>query len=539
VGGGFFGDKILVNGKVWPFLNVMQGKYRFRFINGSQARSYTLRLENLADPAQVIPFTLIGTDTGLISAPINLNTIHAVPAERFDVVIDFAGFTAGTEIVLRNDETTSPLLPNVMKFIVMGQPGHTADLPATLTPVTPIPEQDAVATRWFNLRKVAEQCAGSEWLIESLDGPDPATANVIGEHWDDITEFPVKEQTEIWEFINASDMMHPMHVHLVKFQILDRCPLSGGGGQCEPLADHELNTWKDTVRVSPGERVRVIMKFEDYVGKFPYHCHILDHEDHEMMRQFQVTNNPALCNNNGICEADEDCESCPTDCGKVSGALCGNKLCEIGDGEDFNSCPADCAGSSSGGNAFNCTAGDPADPDNPGTNCGFAADGYTVEFDGCITNGFFCRVKPRVPACCGDALCEGQETPATCENDCKVVVDLDIVKFQVPKNAKVGSEITRLQLTVENPNGGEDMRPATLVGMQNGNVIYNQTRDVWDLSGNGRSRFAFPACSTEPIPGYPDGTCPQLPEAGTINWTVEILDDFPDDDTATATTNVR
>jgi spore coat protein A len=401
VGGGFFGDKVLVNGKVWPFLNVMQGKYRFRFINGSQARTYTLRLENLADPAQVIPFTLIGTDGGLISAPINLSTIHMVPAERFDVVIDFAGFTAGTEIVLRNDETTLPLLPNVMKFIVMGQAGHTADLPATLTPVTPIPEQDAVATRWFNLKKVAEACAGSEWLIESLDGPDPATANVIGEHWDDISEFPVKEQIEIWEFINESDMMHPMHVHLVQFQVLDRCPL--GGGQCEPLAPHELNTWKDTVRVSPGERVRVIMKFEDYVGKFPYHCHLLDHEDHEMMRQFQVTNDPALCNNNGICDPEEDCVSCPTDCAKVSGAFCGNKLCEIGDGEDFNNCPADCAGQSTGGGTFNCGSDDPNDP---GYNCGFAENGFDLRdpnFDDCISNGFFCRLTshasgfPRVP----------------------------------------------------------------------------------------------------------------------------------------------
>ncbi|MDX1763799.1 MAG: multicopper oxidase family protein, partial [bacterium] len=527
VGGGFLGDKVLVNGKVWPFLNVKQGKYRFRFINGSQARAYTLRLENLADPAQVIPFTLIGTDVGLVSAPISLNTIHAVPAERFDVVIDFARFPAGTEIVLRNDETTGPRLPNVMKFLVMGEPGHTGDLPATLTPVSPMPEDQAVATRWFNLVKVAEQCAGSEWLIQSLDGPDPATANVLGEHWDDISEFPVKDQTEIWEFINASDMMHPMHVHLVKFQVLDRCPL--GGGPCEPLAPHELNTWKDTVRVSPGERVRVIMKFEDYVGKYAYHCHLLDHEDHEMMRQLQVTHDPALCNNNGICEADEDCESCPTDCAKVSGALCGNKLCETGDGEDFITCPADCAGSDSGGTPFNCGSTDPADP---GYKCGFALfpDGKPnfseVLFDGCVTNGFFCRVKARVPACCGDALCEGQETSATCGNDCKVAVDLDIARFRVPKSVKLGKAIKRIQLTVENPNGGgEDKRMATLVGVQNGTEVYRETRMVFDLAGNGRSRFGF---------------SPYAPTAvGTINWTVTIADDDPDQDIATATTVVR
>ncbi|MHC5112089.1 MAG: multicopper oxidase domain-containing protein [Planctomycetota bacterium] len=116
----FFGDKVLVNGKVWPFLNVKQGKYRIRLLNGSQARSYRLRLENLADPAQIIPFTLIGTDGGLITAPIDLDEIYMASAERFDVVVDFASFPAGTEIVLRNDDLSTPRLSNVMKFIVLG-----------------------------------------------------------------------------------------------------------------------------------------------------------------------------------------------------------------------------------------------------------------------------------------------------------------------------------------------------------------------------------------------------------------------------------
>jgi spore coat protein A len=415
-GGGFFGDKILVNGKVWPYLNVDQGKYRFRLLNGSQARNYTLRLENLADPEQVIPFTLIGTDGGLIDAPIDLTSIHMVSAERFDVVIDFAGFPAGTEIVLRNDDADSPRIPNVMKFIVQGQPGYTTPLPASLKPVDPIPENDAVTTRYWNLINVSEQCAGGEWLIQSIDGPDPATANVIGEHWDDIDAYPVLGTTEIWEFINESNMMHPMHVHLVMFQILDRCPV--GGGTCETLAPHEAGTWKDTVRVPPGTRVRVIMRFESYQGKFPAHCHLLDHEDHEMMRQFQTTS--GICDNDGQCEFGEDGITC-ADCGypadpnapQVPGNFCGNGLCETGDGEDFFSCPADCAGSDKGKNQFNCGSDDPADP---GYKCGFEISDVSgkpifnrVLFDGCITNDYFCRVAPRVIATCGDQLCEGQE----------------------------------------------------------------------------------------------------------------------------------
>jgi hypothetical protein len=354
-----------------------------------------------------------------------------VPAERFDVVIDFAGFNPGTEIILRNDDTASPtniILPYIMKFTVQAQTGHTAPLPATLTQVVQIPVGESAGTRYFNLVAVGEDCAGKEWVIQTLsDGTYPVPEeNILGEHWDDIDAYPVLGTTEIWEFINGSEMMHPMHIHLVQFQILDRCPLNGG--QCEDLAPHELNTWKDTVSVPPQTRVRVIMRFENYLGKFPAHCHLLDHEDHEMMRQFQTTS--GICDLDGECEFMEEGITC-ADCGwpanpdapQVSGAFCGNALCEIGDGENFDNCPADCAGKTKGKNPFSCTKGDPDDQDNPGTNCGFAADGYTVEFDGCITNGKFCRVRPRVIATCGDQLCEGQEqvnNPDTyCAVDCE------------------------------------------------------------------------------------------------------------------------
>ena len=114
------------------------------------------------------------------------------------------------------------------------------------------------------------------------------------------------------------------------------------------LKPWEANTWKDIVRVPAGSRVRVIMDFEDYPGRFPDHCHILDHEDHEMMRQFQTTHDPANCNNNGTCEFGEDCQSCPNDCAQVSGASCGNGLCEGGDGENCITCPEDCAGKQKG-----------------------------------------------------------------------------------------------------------------------------------------------------------------------------------------------
>jgi len=139
----FYGDKVLVNGKVWPYLNVKKGKYRLRVLNGSSARTYDLRMENTADPGQAIPFSLVGTDGGLVEAPLPLNTFTMAPAERFDVVVDFSGLEPGTEIILRNDDVTTPLLPNIMKFIVMPESGFTGPLPAVLQTVTPIPESQA------------------------------------------------------------------------------------------------------------------------------------------------------------------------------------------------------------------------------------------------------------------------------------------------------------------------------------------------------------------------------------------------------------
>lgn len=405
----FFGDKILVNGKVWPALDVKKGKYRFRFVNGSQARSYSLRLENLAAPAQEIPFSLIGTDLGVITAPISLDNVEIVPGERFDVVIDFASFANGTEIVLRNDDTASPRVPNVMKFVVGDQIGFTDSLPTTIRPVTPIPPEEASVTRWFRLEKISEPCAGNAWVIETLDGPSgtPTGAKL----WDDLSEFVEIGATEIWEFENPGDIMHPMHLHLVAFQVLDR--ISIADGTSSPLAAHEINTWKDTVAVPPGTRVRLIARFEDHLGRFPYHCHILDHEDHEMMRQFVTVNDPANCDGDGVCEAGEDGFGCAIDCPQVSGAKCGNGLCEIGDGEDCVSCAADCAGVQAGGGGDFCCGDGGTNPIACGVN---AADDRCID----ATLDRFCRVATRVAATCGDRLCEGEETALSCAQDCVV-----------------------------------------------------------------------------------------------------------------------
>ncbi len=294
-----FGDTVLVNGKVWPYLDVAQGKYRFRMLNGSGSRTYRLALSSGA------PFTVIGTEGGLLAAPTSVTAITLGPGERADVVIDFAPHPAGTEILLLNSapapfpgQAGVGVIPNVMKFRVTATPGHTAAVPASLRPFTPLSEAAATVNREFHLEKgPADACSPYHWRITSIVNGAP-----VGHMWDDMTEFPELGTTEIWSFVNLSGVTHPMHMHLVMFQVLDRQAFEVVNGVILPLGSpvppppHEAG-WKDTVQVGPNEIVRVITRFVNpldasaptYTGMFPYHCHILEHEDHEMMRQFETS----------------------------------------------------------------------------------------------------------------------------------------------------------------------------------------------------------------------------------------------------------
>jgi hypothetical protein len=207
-----------------------------------------------------------------------LSTIVLTPAERADIVVDFSFLMPGTVVRLKNDAPApypgtpgQGVVPRVMQFIVQDEIGHTAPLPAGLRPMEVLQETDSIKTRDFVLDKEPDPC-GTRWTINGLG-------------WDDITEYPQLGTTEIWRFINPRNMTHPMHMHLVMFQVLDRTPIEGGAPV--PPDPSELG-WKDTVQADPQMITRVIARFEDYTGLFAYHCHILEHEDHEMMRQFQT-----------------------------------------------------------------------------------------------------------------------------------------------------------------------------------------------------------------------------------------------------------
>ncbi|MHC4685536.1 MAG: multicopper oxidase domain-containing protein [Planctomycetota bacterium] len=384
----FFGDTILVNGKVWPFLNVKQGKYRFRLLNGSNSRVYHLTLSNGAS------FQAIGTDGGLISAPVTVNDVLIPPGERADIVIDFESYAPGTEILLVNDAPAPypgvpgvGVIPDIMKFVVEGQPGHTVALPSNLRTLEILQETDAVISRDFELEKAGDPCTGGNlWLINGLG-------------WNDITELPQLGNTEIWRFINKSGVTHPMHMHLVFFQILDIQPGEVVGGVWSPTGPAvppppEEVGWKDTVKVEPLNAVRVIARFEDFVGKYPYHCHILEHEDHEMMRQFQTT---TTCGDGFRGLPVEECDDGNTTPGDGCSSIC---LLEDADGDGIHD-DGDISGiigdnPCTGGNKIDCDDNcvgtqnpDQADVDNDGI--GDVCDPCTdVDGDGLAIEGGVC-----------------------------------------------------------------------------------------------------------------------------------------------------
>lgn len=307
-----FGDVAMVNGRVWPYLQVPRGKVRFRLVNGSGSRTWRLALSNGA------PFVQIGSDGGLLAAPVTRQQVLVQPGERADLVVDFEPYAPGTQIVLQNDAPT-PFpnggmmheLPQVMRFDVVDAPGHTAPIPASLSAIPPIDEAEADITRDLVLRKEVDDCTGEKWQINGLS-------------MDDVTEMPTLGTSEIWQFFNDSGVAHPMHLHLVMFRVLDRQPYALVDGEHVPtgpvvLPPPEEQGWKDTVRVDPFTKVRVIAKFEDYTGMFAYHCHILEHEDHDMMRMFMTMTE---CGDGALGMPDEECDDGNRESGDGCSASC-------------------------------------------------------------------------------------------------------------------------------------------------------------------------------------------------------------------------
>jgi spore coat protein A len=252
---GVLGDVILVNGAPWPVLRVDRAKYRLRLLNASNARRYRLVLTPGAT------FTQIGSDGGLLPAPIAQPALELAPAERFDLIIDFAAFPAGTQVELHNTLGTGSTA-QVMRFDVAGRPVRDdATIPATLSRSAALDPASAVVTRNF----LFQNAGGSmSWRIngQAYDPAHPLARPTLG-------------QTEIWRFV--TDLHHPIHLHLDSFEVLGR-----NGKQPGPY-DHGR---KDTLDLYPAQSAEILVRFTDYAGRFVFHCHNLEHEDMAMMADF-------------------------------------------------------------------------------------------------------------------------------------------------------------------------------------------------------------------------------------------------------------
>ena len=309
----FFGNTMMVNGNTWPFLSVEQRRYRFRLLNGCNSRFLILDFGNIPG----VEVWQIGNEGGFLAVPVNLtadngNKILMGPAERADIIVDFTNVPVGSYVLgnVGPDEPFGGGVPD--EDFDVADPGSTGQVmefrvgPALASdPSTP--------PQFLQLPVIASLTGGTTLplaLIEMMsmypgfDGPAEAMLGVVKdgvpEHkmWsDDITENPNPGDTEVWEFYNTTADAHPMHIHEVFFQVVNREPLvlDEEGEVVVPLllsgAPQPPEAWengfKDTVIAYPGQVTRVRLRFGSS-GQFVWHCHIVEHEDNEMMRPYRI-----------------------------------------------------------------------------------------------------------------------------------------------------------------------------------------------------------------------------------------------------------
>jgi len=253
--GGVLGDVILVNGAPWPRLEVANVKYRFRILNASNARRYDLALDPVA------PLVQIGSDGGLLAAPVSHRTLRIAPAERFDVIVDFSKFKLGSKITLLN-KADDGRAGQVMQFDVIRSERDESDVPAKLSDVAFAKPEEAMMVRDFDF---SYQRGTHGWRINGQPF-DPARMEAR----------PKLNTTEIWRL--HTDFSHPLHLHLVHFQVLSH---SGRPGPYDA-------GWKDTIDLGPGQTANILVRFAGYRGRYVFHCHNLEHEDMGMMANFEV-----------------------------------------------------------------------------------------------------------------------------------------------------------------------------------------------------------------------------------------------------------
>jgi spore coat protein A len=300
--GEYFGDHMLVNGKVWPYLDVEPRMYRFRVLNGCNARIMSLHFGGL-------PMWQIGAEGGLFDRPVPVRHLVLSPAERADVLIDFRGLD-GRTLELRNSTPAAPVSTPAppLEAVMQVRVGTSVTRPGPRRVPDSLPGQRARLprprkTRYITLNEIAPGTAGWHLNLNAMDFEQKP-----------VTETPRAGTVEDWVWVNMTPDTHPMHVHLVTFQVVGRTPFDvnayqnkhggpngvPGGispqpfatGPMEPPAPDERG-FKDTVKANPGYFTTIRAKFDLPEGvtgpqSYVHHCHIVEHEDNEMMRPFTV-----------------------------------------------------------------------------------------------------------------------------------------------------------------------------------------------------------------------------------------------------------
>jgi FtsP/CotA-like multicopper oxidase with cupredoxin domain len=278
---GILGDRYVLNGRIQPFLQVEQRKYRFRVVNSGPSRFLELYLgTDPVNPNPGISYTVLSSDGNFYSAPRSVNKIRMAVANRHDLIIDFSQFPVGTSLYLQNrlhqTDPRGPELPitivnpgdSLLRFDVVPPTGpDNSQVPSTLRPLPNISNIPIAAQRTFQF-----DYEGGMWTIN-------------GKVFDNNTPFvTVKQGTaEQWTIRNAGNIWsHPIHIHFEEFRILS---LNG-----QPLSPDDLDfqARRDIIRLMPNDEVVIFMQFRDFLGKYVMHCHNVIHEDHAMMWRWDI-----------------------------------------------------------------------------------------------------------------------------------------------------------------------------------------------------------------------------------------------------------
>lgn len=305
---GFLGDTMLVNGQPDFVLSGGTRAYRLRLLNGSNSRTYKLAWNDRA------PLVVIATDGGLLQSPVEREHVTLAPGERIDLWADFSNYPVGTELSLESLEFSgadfgmgmmsmgggmmgngghgvTAATPNgaplrIMRVRVDRQEVETRTLPMTLSTLPKFALEDAVnadSPRRFSISVAMRMMHGMQW---GFDGRT-FQMNQVADH-----ETIPFGTLEAWEIVNETfpmAMNHPIHIHGAQFQVSERSVLDGFSAGWNSIRDGYVDEgWKDTVLLMPGERVKLLIRFNDFRGEYVYHCHNLEHADRGMMRNLRV-----------------------------------------------------------------------------------------------------------------------------------------------------------------------------------------------------------------------------------------------------------